>query len=159
MNIKEHLNKAYETMQKGDLKSALILYNEVLSADPSNLNALNSLGFLFYFLEEYEQGKEVCLKTINLYPNNPYARKGLGLHLARLNCLEEAVQSLKKAIEIDENFVDAYHDLAFVYFEAGDFDTAKKYLVEGMPKIKDEKYQAYFDKFMKKLDEINADKK
>ena len=151
-DIKTLLQKAYEQMQSGELESALLLYEDILTVDPTNLTALNTLGFIFYLKNDYEKGVSLCRETIRLYPNNAYTRKGLGLHLAKQGYIEESIDSLKKALEIDPNFVDAYHDLAYVYYENGDKKSALEYLQKGYIKIKDEKYRPLFDKFLKKLE-------
>ncbi len=155
--LKIMIDDAYRLLNSGDLDSAFTLYNKIIAVDAGNLAALNSIGFILYFRNEFAQGIEICRKTVELYPDNAYARKGLAMHLAKAGFFDEAVMSMKKAIEIRDDFVDAYHDLAYIYYEASCFEDAKKYLLEGLAKVKDQRYKALFEKFLNKLNQISGE--
>jgi tetratricopeptide (TPR) repeat protein len=52
-----------------------------------------------------------------------------------------AIDSFKKAIEVAPNYYDAIHNLGYTYMLIGDYETAKKYLLESY-QINNKLYQA-----------------
>ena len=154
-DLKELLNMAREALLESKYGESLKLYLEVLKVDENNLTALNTLGFIYYFKGEFAEGIKYCLRAVEKYPENAYARKGLGLYLAKEGRRDEAAASIKKAIELDPDFVDAYHDLAYVYYESGDFESAREWIGKGVGKSHDVRYKGLFDKFIRKLDSLS----
>lgn len=157
-DLRSILSEARSHLLSADYDMALKLYLAALSMDENNLAALNALGFILYFKKDYSKGMEYAVKAVETYPEDAYARKGLGLYLAKQGKLEEAVESMKRAIEIDPDFVDAYHDLAFIYYEFGNFDEARVWITEGVKRCKDIRYKELFGKFSRRLDELELKK-
>ena len=55
-----------------------------------------------------------------------------GTHLARMLKFPEAVEELKKAIEIDPNYAEAYYNLGYVYFQRTEYKEAEKYYTKAI---------------------------
>lgn len=45
-----------------------------------------------------------------------------------------AIENFKKAVAISPNYAEAIHNLGFTYMQAGDFENARKYLIESYQK-------------------------
>lgn len=156
MEIEQLLKEASEHWKKREDEASIACYRKILELEPDHITALNMLGFFLYFRNCFEEGERICRRAVEAHPENAYARKGLGLHLHKLGRSGEGVESLKKAIELDENFVDAYHDLAYVFYDGGDYENSEFWLERGYEKVKDERYRSLFDAFFGKLREKQA---
>ena len=80
---------------------------------------LDNLGYVYYRLGRPRDALTCCRRAIELSPEHAYAFKGQGVCLAQLGSLDEGVTSLLKAISLEPNFFDAYHDLAVVLLQGG----------------------------------------
>ncbi|MDQ7822450.1 MAG: tetratricopeptide repeat protein [Candidatus Eremiobacteraeota bacterium] len=146
-----YAREGYSLLREQRVDEARELLEKALSLDDTHRGALNSLGFIYYFAGEFEKGVALCQKTVGLYPGDAYAHKGLGLHLAKTGRVAEGVEALKKALILDPGFTDAYHDLAVVYHEQGDFQSARLTLEEGLKKAGTPRQQKQFRRFLEKL--------
>lgn len=152
--IRELIEEGYTLLKMNDFSRAMECYQEILKLDETNLVALNSMGFIHYFNGDYKKGEEICRRTLSLYPQNAYAHKGLGLHLAKLGRVDEAIDVIKKAIELKKDFIDAYHDLAYVLYENGQYEEAKRCLKEGLSKATTPEMSQLLKRFLKKLENL-----
>lgn len=138
-------------LRNNNFHEAKACFEHVLTLDDTNLQALNYMGFIYYFTGEFEKGERLCRKTILAYPNNAYAHKGLGLHCAKLGRIDEARQHLNRAIELQPDFSDAYFDMACVLYENKCYDEAENYLTRGLPHAKSPEGSRLFERFLAKL--------
>jgi tetratricopeptide (TPR) repeat protein len=128
LELAEALREAYSLLKNGRLPEAEQLFLRALEADEKNLMALNALGFICYGLAMHEKGQEYCLRALEHHPGNSYAYKGLGLHRGKRGEVQAGIEDLKKAIHYDPDFIEAYHDLAFVYYQEGNIENARIWL-------------------------------
>lgn len=120
--MKKHLHKRpsdqiAKLIAEEKYTSAKKLLISELDKHPCDLTYLNYWGYLQYLLQDFESCLQVNQQIIKLYPHHAYAYKGKGLALVELGQPEEGILSLKKAIELDPHFFDAYHDLIITYIE------------------------------------------
>lgn len=80
-------------------------------------------------LGNYHEARKINEDILKAHPNDVYATKGLGLCLSRLGEPEEGIEYLKKAILLDENYLDPYYDLALVLMENGKQEEALTVIV------------------------------
>lgn len=153
--VDEVLRNAREAMLSGRYDESLEGYLKALEAGVESVSVLNALGFLLYFKGDYVRGLEYCERAVEISPDDAYARKGLGLHLAKLGRKDDAVASVLRAIELDPDFIDAYHDLAFIYYESGDFASAREWLKRGVERCRDVRGREMFERFFRRLDDIS----
>lgn len=101
------------------------LLEEPELADGLRLWALDNLGYVHYRLGCPRDALACCHRALELNPGHAYAYKGQGVCLAQLGNLDDGVTSLLKAISLEPNFFDAYHDLAVVLLQGGFPEKAK----------------------------------
>lgn len=103
-----------------------------LIQDGNNLELLGLYGYVSYMLENFDNAKNANEKILTINSNDPFANKGMGLSLCKLERTKEGILFLQKAIKFaNEDFMDPYYDLALVLLENNRRDEAKAILDEG----------------------------
>ncbi|MBN2532277.1 MAG: radical SAM protein [Spirochaetales bacterium] len=106
-----------------------IYFSRVLSIEPENFHAIDCLGFIHFFLEDYHKSREYNEKALKLNPKNAYAWKGLGLCLSRTGQVKKGIYYITKAIQLSkDDYSDYYFDLAVVLYEHNKTKDALKIL-------------------------------
>ena len=140
---KINLNEINELIGEKDFAQAKIQLEEFLKDDEFNVEALKMLGLCNLNLELYEQGKtnfETVVKyapddaTSWFYLANCYDNEGDYLH---------AKSAYMEVINLRENYIDAYKNLAVVYMRTGEEDKAIELAKKGI-EFAPEEYQFYF---------------
>ncbi|NEQ98460.1 MAG: tetratricopeptide repeat protein [Cyanothece sp. SIO2G6] len=94
------LNQSQSAIESGDLDRAEIILSDLVRSQPDFAEAWNRRAVLHYVQENYAAALVDCNQTINLVPYHFGALHGLGLcHLALEN-YREAIQSFRRALEI-----------------------------------------------------------
>jgi len=75
----------------------------------------------------YEDALKYYNKVIELAPNNAGVYSNIGFVYSLLGRREDAIGSLKRAIEINRDFSLAHMVLARIYLEGGQKDLAREY--------------------------------
>ena len=126
------LREAKKAVQAKALDQAAEHLKEALAIDPEDIPCLDLMGFVLFFQKRYKESETCCIKTLAIKPNHAYALAGLGMNQARQGRLAEGLKSLRRAIEIQPRWPDAYWDLAIVLKEAGHYDEALDVLKDGL---------------------------
>ena len=93
-----------------------ILYVKMLDLDPDDAVAHNNIGFLYASLGvKLDQALFHVKKANELSSNNPYFMDSLGWVLFRRSETKEALEVLKKALEINDSIPDIYEHISSVY--------------------------------------------
>lgn len=69
--------------------------------------------------ENYERSVEILTQAAELKPDNKLVFVSKGAAYLKLNRLEEALQDINRAIEIDDNYAKAYHLRGLVHEKNG----------------------------------------
>jgi tetratricopeptide (TPR) repeat protein len=103
----------------------------VIAAEPENAAALNALGYtLADQTERFEEAEELIRQAYILQPNEPSIIDSMGWIAFRLGRLQEAIQFLQKAWQLDRNPEIAAH-LGEVFWVSGEQDAARAIWREG----------------------------
>ena len=132
--IKFHTNKEY--------KKAEVLYNQVLTVEPSNYDAIRHLGILFQDLIDYERAYGYFIQAVKINPRGFEALNNLGtIHLHNKN-FDLAFKCFNRSIEINDKYLPTINNLAAYYYkinnpqQALEFSTAALNLQPDNPKAK-----------------------
>jgi len=108
------LGVAYENKKETD--RAIEYFQKAIQINPAYAEAYHSLGDVYGIRGEYEKEAAYLRKALRLNPHYgidiyyiheiPYGRKII---------YYKAIESFKKAVEIDPGFIEAYYDLAELY--------------------------------------------
>jgi tetratricopeptide (TPR) repeat protein len=91
----------------GDEFMANALRHEVERRD--NIPAMFELGTVLTRLQRFEEGLEIDRRLVRIQPEQPVLRYNLACSLALLDCADEAIEELAKAIDL--GYDDAEHML------------------------------------------------
>lgn len=108
--INPTLMQAYETLQSGDNARAKGLYEQVLQADPRNMDALLGLGAIALNDGRIDDASRFYQRALELDPRNSYAQAGL-ISIVGGADLPASESRLKQLIARDPS--------AFLYFSLG----------------------------------------
>jgi Flp pilus assembly protein TadD len=106
-----------------------------LAQTPDDLAVIDLLGFVCFFLRDYEAAEKYNRRALALKPDHAFAYNGLGLSLARQGKLVEGSAAIERAIALSPRWYDPYHDLAVVFADAGRRDDACAMLARGSAAI------------------------
>lgn len=108
----------YEKMKKFDLAEAE--FRKVLDANPSNISALNYLGYMLADRNvRLQEAYDMVKKALDQDPNNGAYLDSLGWVLFRLNRLDEAETHLKRALDRTPKDPTIHDHLGDVYAKQG----------------------------------------
>jgi tetratricopeptide (TPR) repeat protein len=111
--------------------------------DPISLDVRADREMLLFFNGRYADVPAHARKTIQLNPEAPWSYASLGLALAQLGEVDEAVQAARKAYELDKSWATAAA-LATVYAIAGKEPEARKLLGE-LSRLADQRYVCAYE--------------
>lgn len=115
------LAEARRLADQRDFAGAERVVQEALRERPNDVPMLDLLGYLLYFLGRPAEAEDACRRALTLRPDHFYAHKGLGLCLARRGAIDEALEHLERAIELNPAYGDLYWDLCVTLVDAGRF--------------------------------------
>lgn len=130
-DVKTLMKRAEKSISLEFYEVAEICLSRAIEISPSDVDILNMLGYVCFQFKDYDRCLAINQKALSISRNHPYSLKGLGVCLAKLDRIDEAVESLKKSIEFSDEFMDPYNDLAVILYEAGRIDEAIHVLENG----------------------------
>ena len=152
IRLQEDLTKAYferalANKATGDLESALADYNKIIELKGSiYIEAFLNRGLTKKMMGDMNGAFMDLNQIINEFPNHPELRKNRGNLNLLLGFGANAIEDYTKAIELDDNYAEAYFNRALAYFQffdkvSGCTDLEKSEVL-GYNKAKD--WQTYF---------------
>ncbi len=129
------LASARELANERRFEEAHRLLLRALALAPEDLAIIDLLGFVCFFLRDYEGAEGYNRRALALKPDHAFAHNGLGLSLARQGKFAEGNAAVERAIALSPGWYDPYHDLAVVLTEAGRPDEACAMLARGAAAI------------------------
>lgn len=106
-----------------DYQNAEQMFNRALKYFPDNVKVLTMLADVLILQEDLQGAVEVYERLVRI-EKKPLAYFNLGVLYTRLQDLSEAVQSLEKAVELDEGYLEAQNMLGHVYQIEGKYTKA-----------------------------------
>ncbi|MGH7488205.1 MAG: CHAT domain-containing protein, partial [bacterium] len=110
-------NEGIGLLELGRKEEARKVFHSALDIDPDNAAALGNLAFVEMQLGDDEEALVHAQGAVRAAPEEAVHHYNLGNLLAFKKRYEEALPSLRRAIEIDPNYANAYNELGNVYLE------------------------------------------
>ena len=151
LTIKQALSKAKKAAKRGQIESALELYNAVLAYQPNHPVAAKAVRNLqktsagrqagrayaanppqdqidtliaLYRSGDMLKMEEACREVLNTYPKSPLVINSLGAALKGQGRLQEALMQFDAAITSNPDYVDAYSNRGVTLQELGRLEEA-----------------------------------
>src|SRR5207253_1913168 len=124
--IRPRLLLANYYLQKNDLQQALTLAREAQTANPGNFQALDLLGTVQLAAGEKENATITYTKLARLFPKSPVAHYKLATAQAATNSVAALRASLKNALALKPDYLDAEMLLCSAELAAGRYAEASK---------------------------------
>ena len=117
-------NEALVFHQKGMLKEAKAIYEQILKIQPRHFDALHLLGAIATQTQNHGLAVELIDKALAVNPNQPTAYNNRGGALKSLKRYDEALASYDHAIKLKAFYPEAYYNRGNVLQELQRFDEA-----------------------------------
>ena len=79
------MQRAYESLNEGEIEDALQLYDEILKTNPTHIYALNYKGLALASMGHYEEAIQWYDKVLKLDPNDSDAKYNKNIALLNMN--------------------------------------------------------------------------
>jgi Flp pilus assembly protein TadD len=121
---RDQLAAAREAWRQGRLIEAEALSRRVLAAEPSNTDALCTLGWSLHAVGRTAEAEHRFARAIAIAPNDPRARNGIGVVLGVLGLLEAALTHFDAAVSLDGGNGELWHNRAVTQLRLARFEGA-----------------------------------
>lgn len=118
------LQLGYQYYQRGQLKSAEDLCNQVLLERPDNAAAVHLLGLVLVKAGRFDEGIRLLRRSVALAPLTAEFHSNLGSTLAQAGQPREAVAALREAIRLQPAFGPAHRNLGLALVRSDRIDEA-----------------------------------
>ena len=105
--------------RQGFIRDAISDLTIYIKRHPQHSRAYTKRGVRYLWLGESALAQRDLLKAIELDPNNAEAHDDLGVVLAQQKHYKQAIIHFSRAVEIENNYQKAYHNLAMAYYLVG----------------------------------------
>jgi tetratricopeptide (TPR) repeat protein len=98
------IKKGYTHFHLAEYSVAISCYDNALDLDINNFEAWNLKGLAYYKMNNLLKAIECCEKSIDINHNNGMAWYNLSCYLVLDNSVDDGMEALKRAIEIDISY-------------------------------------------------------
>lgn len=127
-SLQEKFESAVQLHRQGDAKSAIPMYEEVLTEFPNEAEVLYLLGTAQLQTGNFQDAIANFNKTLTQKPDATDALNNLGIAYKAIGDLDNAVKTLERAAESAPNYGQALFNLSTLLIEKGEFAKAKEKL-------------------------------
>ncbi|MGB6250907.1 MAG: tetratricopeptide repeat protein [Terriglobales bacterium] len=118
---------------QGDFEGAVKFTKRALEIDPTFAGALNTLGYEFALLHDYDEAIFYLKRYVQAEPNDPNPRDSLAEILQQAGRLDESLAEYREALKLDARFYHSENGLGDVYALLGNEDRARQEYAQALP--------------------------
>jgi predicted O-linked N-acetylglucosamine transferase (SPINDLY family) len=122
--LNELLNKAYSFQQKGYLKEARAIYDQILQVQPSNFDALQLAGSVASIQNSYDEAIELLSRAIKVYALHAPSFFNLAVALQKNKHTESAIANYDEAIKLRPHYAIAFLNRGGAHLELKQLEAA-----------------------------------
>ena len=126
MTLRDVIALAEQKREAGRLGEAENLCRQILQSFPQNAPALHLLGVIAHQVGNLSAGVEFLQQAVAAKGDIAYYHSNLGEMLRLSGRPKEAIESGRRAIELDPNHPSALSNLGIAYFDNGDYESAEQ---------------------------------
>ena len=132
LTLSQLLATAVAHHQAGRLGEAEQIYTRILSADPSNFDALHLLGVIAHQQGHPARAVELISKAVSIDSSNAQAQSNLGESYRQQGRTAEAESCYRTAIRLQPDYFDAYFNLGLLLSAKSDPARARDALLRAV---------------------------
>ena len=118
--VRDHRIKAVEAFNREDYPTALAEFQAIAREDPDDPQVHLHLGSTFLAVGNPAEARRALDRCLALDPRNERALAEMGRLHALANRLDEAIESLRKAVAVNPEFAEPHYYLAGIYMARGE---------------------------------------
>jgi len=107
-------------------------YQEIVTKDPNNFDALCNLGVVYVRSGKLQSAESVLDKAVAIVPNNDFVLTTLGIIHYRQSKFDDALVELRRAIEINPKSATAHNYLGITASQKGRQQEAEKEILQAL---------------------------
>jgi Flp pilus assembly protein TadD len=107
-------------------------YQEIVTKDPNNFDALCNLGVVYVRSGKLGPAESVLKKAVTMAPDNEFVLTTLGIIHYRQSKFDDALVELRKAIEINPKSATAHNYLGITASQKGRQQEAEKEILQAL---------------------------
>ena len=115
----------YKAKLKGDIESSIKNYKKVLELDNEDFDAKLAIANLYYSQQDFEESLNYYKMIYKNDTKDVEALNGFGRCYYKLGELNKSTYNFQKAIEYLPSYIQQYFDLAHIFIEKGELDSAR----------------------------------
>ena len=123
---------AGKNFQQGNYRAAGKQYQQILTEDPNNLEALSNLGVVYVRNGNLQSAASMLEKAVAIAPDNDFLLTTLGIVQYRQSKFDEAIVQLTKAIAINPKSATAHNYLGIAASQKGRQKEAEKEILQAL---------------------------
>ena len=117
-------DRAIKLIQEGRYNEALPLFRQVFESDTSDWNAIYLAGQCYRWLNNFDGAIDCLREAARINPNESPVWLALGITYQLNEDWDRSIEALKKAIQIDSDYVLAFNSLAMTQKRMGELEKA-----------------------------------
>ena len=114
ISIEDAMAMAVQMHQRGMIEEAESVYNDVLSVDANQPDAIHYLGVIAHQLGDSTKGLALVEKSLAINPNQPDALNNLGNIFRELGQLDDAKSAYNKVLELAPEHADTWVNVGVI---------------------------------------------
>ncbi len=123
---------ARKNFQQGNFKAAEKQYQQILTDDPNNLDALSNLGAIYVRSGKLSSAESTLKRAVAIAPDNDFLLTTLGVVQYRQSKFDDAIVQLNKAIAINPKSATAHNYLGIAASQKGRQQEAEKEILQAL---------------------------
>ncbi len=127
-----HYNLANSLMELERFNQAIHHFLEAIELKPGHIPSLNNLADAYELSGQPEKAHEIFHYLIHLNPEDPLSHFNLGNFFLRNDQHVEAAKCYEKTLLLDDQFADAYYNIAWILKKVNAPKEAIHYINEGL---------------------------
>jgi tetratricopeptide (TPR) repeat protein len=117
--LAQTFDQAIAYHQRGHLREAEQLYQQVLRVDPQNVDALYLLGIIAQQVGSSDLALDYLNQVLRLKPHFAEAHNNRGIALLARGALAEAMASFQRAVQLKPDYAEAHNNLGIAQRQQG----------------------------------------
>lgn len=126
------LEKADKLSQKGEISKAKIIYEQLISDNPQNYEAIHNLAWLHIREKEHRPAINWLNRAIGIKPSDPQLITHLANIYKETGDLKQSEHYYRRAIELNPNYAQAHNNLGNLYYHQKNWGKALKYFAKAV---------------------------